>query len=86
MAGPHGEDEMEKVEEVLVGKFHVAAAGTAAAAALGETEELEARFLGSRVIRRFHALNATFEEEEETETGLIVGEEEKEESRLVFHA
>ena len=85
MAGPHGEDEMEKVEEVLVGKFHVAAAGTAAAA-LGETEELEARFLGSRVIRRFHALNATFEEEDETETGLIVGEEEKEESRLVSHA
>jgi hypothetical protein len=43
MAGPHGEDEMEKVEEVLVGKFHVAAAVTAAAV-LGETEELEARF------------------------------------------
>jgi hypothetical protein len=85
MAGLHGEDEMEKVEEVLAGKFHVAAAGTAVAV-LGETEELEARFLGSRVIRRFHALNATFEEEEETETGLIVGEEEKEESRLVFHA
>jgi hypothetical protein len=83
MAGSCGEDEMETVEEVLVEKFHVAAAVTAAAV-LGETEELEARFLGSRVIRRFHALNATFEEKE-TETGLIVGEEEKEESRLVFH-
>jgi hypothetical protein len=43
MAGPHGENEMEKVEEVLVGKFHVAAAVTAATV-LGETEELEARF------------------------------------------
>lgn len=84
MAGPHGEGEMEKVEKVLVGKFHVASAVTAATV-LGETEELEARFSGSRVMRRFHALNATFEKEEETETGLIVGEEEKEESRLVFH-
>ena len=84
MVGPRGEDEKEKVEEVLVGKLHVVAAVTPAAA-LGETEELETRFLGSRVITRFHALNVTFEEEEEEGTGLIVGEEEKEESRLVFH-